>query len=80
MSVDMYQIKREHSGKEIITQIRKFVLFNALMHTTCTCTITATALQNSLCIPNKTPLQHIQNELYRMQKIQYSMNPNQIRH
>ena len=38
------------------------------MHTTCTCTIMATALQNSLCIPNMTPPQHIQNGPYGMLK------------
>ena len=68
MSAHVYQIKREHSREEIITQRRTFALFNALMHTTCTCTIMATALQNSLCIPNMIPPQHIQNGPYGMQK------------
>ena len=68
MIVHVYQIKREHSKKEIISQRRKFALFNALMHTTRICTIMATAQQNSLCIPSMTPPQHIQNGPYGMPK------------
>ena len=47
---------------------KKFALSNALKHTTCTCTIMATALQNSLFIPNMTPPQHIQNGPYEVLK------------
>ena len=61
MNAHVYQINHERFEKEIITLGRKFVQFNAFMHTACTCTIMATALQNSLCIPNMKPPQHIQN-------------------
>ena len=71
MSAHVYQINREHSEREIMTQ-RKFALFNALMHTIYTCTIMATALQNYLCIPNITPPQHIQNEPYGILKFNAS--------
>ena len=41
---NVYQIKLEHSEREIVAQRRKFVLFNAFMHTAYICTIMATAL------------------------------------
>ena len=59
MNAHVYQIKRENSRKETITQRRKLARFNALMHTTYIYTIMATALHNSLCIPNNKPPQHI---------------------
>ena len=68
MSAHVYQFKCEHSKKEMITQRRKLALFNALMYSTCTCTIIATALQNSLCIHNKELPQHVKNGPYGIQK------------
>ena len=68
MIAHVYQIKRENSEKEIITQRREFVLFNTLMHTTCTCTIMATALKKSMCISNMALPQHIQAGQYGMLK------------
>ena len=71
MIAHVYQIKRDHSKKEIIAQRKKLALFSTLMHTTSTCTIMATALQNSLCIPCVIPPQRIQKWTIRNAKFQY---------
>ena len=68
MSARVHQIKRKHSAKEIIIQRIKFAIFNSPMHTTCKYTVMATRLQNSLCLPNMTPPQHIKYGPYEIHK------------
>ena len=43
MTTDVYHIKHENSGKEIITLKQKLTQFDALIHTACTCTMMVNA-------------------------------------